>query len=188
VVTRNKDFKIVIASADASEVTLRLVGAFYAFGGYIATRAALTGHVIDRAIAAIGGNEPPRAERLQGLWMLCSAFVVLAGGVMLVLLLTASAWVFLASAIGQAAYLFWLAPRYFDAAEAPDPIGRRQTANAFATYSAATAFVFWASITGRLQSITQVPWQVLAAAAIAVIGYCGYAVWQFTRLVPSARV
>ena len=35
---------------------------------------------------------------------------------------------FAASALAQAAYIYVLAPRYFDAAEAPDARGRRQTA------------------------------------------------------------
>ena len=124
---------------DATDILLRLVGAFYAFAGVVASRVAVTSHFLDRAIAAIGGKPTPRAETLQFHWLLGSAILVLASGAALVLRIDIAAWLFLASALGQAAYILVLAPRYFDLHDPPDARGRRQTINAFVIYSAATA-------------------------------------------------
>ena len=125
---------------DAVELGLRARGAFYVFAGYVATRAALTSHLIDRALAAISGAKPAPAETAQSLWLLAAANLILIGGAALVLLLDAAAWIFVASALGQAAYLFVVAPVYFDASDPPDPNGRRQSTNAFVVYAAATVF------------------------------------------------
>jgi hypothetical protein len=106
---------------DAVELGLRAMGAFYVFAGYVATRAALTSHLIDRALAAISAAKPAPVETAQSLWVLGAANLILIGGAALVLLLDAAAWVFVASALGQAAYLFIVAPVYFDASDPPDP-------------------------------------------------------------------
>jgi hypothetical protein len=159
---------------DPISIILRLVGAFYAFAGVVATRAAVTSHFLDRAIAAIGGKPTPRAETLQFWWLLGSAVLVGAGGLALMLLLDIAAWLFLASALGQAAYIAVLAPRYFDVADPPDARGRRQTVNAFVVYAAATAFVLWALATGRLAGWRELPWPVPAAAAAALLAWLGY--------------
>ena len=165
---------------DFSEIMLRVVGAFYAFAGYAATRACLTSYFIDRAIAAIAAKKPTAAETMQAMWLLCAAALVLVGGVMLMLLLDAALWVFLASAVGQTLYLFFVAPRYFDLEEPPDAKGRQQSTNAFVVYCAATAFVLWATYTGRLVSWQDIWWPLLAAAAAAVAGHIGYVVSTLT--------
>ena len=85
-----------------------------------------------------------------------------------------AAWLFLASALGQAAYILVLAPRYFDLHDPPDARGRRQTINAFVIYSAATAFVLWALATGRLLYWRELPWPVAAIAAAAFVGWLAY--------------
>ena len=85
------------------------------------------------------------------------------------------------SALGQALYLLVLAPRYFDAEDPPDAAGRRQSWNAFVIYLAATAFVAWAALTGRLLEWRDVPWQLLAAAGVAIAAYAGHIAWQFLR-------
>jgi hypothetical protein len=166
---------------DLTELSQRAIGAFYTFAGYIAIRAALTSRLIDRAIAAIALEKETAAEKAQGAWLMSAALVVLAGGVLLMLLLDLAAWAFVASAVGQAAYLFVVAPRYFDVDEPPDARGRRQSTNAFVLYSAATAFVLWAYCTGRLIGWREVPWPVLAGAAAAVAAYAVYALWLFAR-------
>ncbi len=48
---------------DISQFMLRLLGAFYAFAGYIAGRAALTSRVLDQAIAALARRRPIPARR-----------------------------------------------------------------------------------------------------------------------------
>lgn len=158
------------------EVLLCVVGAFYAFAGYVATRAGLTSHFVDRAIAAIGGKKPSPVDTAQSYWLLSAATLVLAGGVALLVLLDIAVWLFLASAAGQAMYLFVVAPRYFDVADPPDSRGRRQSTNAFIIYLAATAFVVWAAATGKLVSGQQLGW-LLAVPAAAVIAHIAYVVW-----------
>src|SRR5262245_51003268 len=107
-----------------TDIVLRSIGAFYAFAGLIVVRVALSSRLIDQAIAALGASKPDAREEAQTLWHLASAVLVFASGVTLMLLLDVSAWIFLVSAAGQAAYLIWLAPRYFDLVEPPDPTGR----------------------------------------------------------------
>ncbi len=74
------------------------------------------------------------------------------------LLLDIAPWLFVISSIGQAVYLFVLAPRYFDVVDPPDEQGRRQTTNAFVIYVAATTLVVWAAVLDRLVSWRDVPW------------------------------
>lgn len=161
---------------DGVQIALFVIGAFYTFAGYVATRAALTSHLVDRAIAAIGGRRPTRREIAQSRWMLVAATLVLAGGLALIFLLDIAAWLFLASALGQAAYLFYVAPKYFDAEEPPDPVGRRQSQNAFMLYVLATAFVLWALSTGRLTSWQDAGWLPLAVIAALLALHVGYVV------------
>lgn len=164
-------------SAHWSEIALRLVGTFYAVAGIFGIKAALSSHLLDQAIAAIAAKRPSRVEALRNAWLLCAAILILAGGVMLMLLLAAAAWVFLASALAQALYLFVVAPRWLDLEDPPDARGRRQSTNAFVLFSAATALVLWASLTGRLLGIDEVPWPVRAGAATAVVAYVARSIW-----------
>src|SRR5687768_1216431 len=170
---------------DAVELALRAMGAFYVFAGYVATRAALTSHLIDRALAAISAAKPAPVETAQSLWLLGAANLILLGGAALVLLLDAAAWIFVASALGQAAYLFVVAPVYFDASDPPDPNGRRQSTNAFVVYAAATVFVIWAAAVGRLARWQEMPWQILAIAAAAAASHLAYTIWMFAKPLTS---
>ncbi len=56
----------------------------------------------------------------------------------------------------------------------PDERGRRQTTNAFVIYVAATALVLWADATGRLIPWREVPWPLVAAAAMTLAAYTVY--------------
>ncbi len=162
---------------EIADIALRLIGAFYAFAGYVATRAGLTSYFIDRAIAAIALKKPTAAETAQTVWLLGAAMLILAGGVLLMLLLDLAAWAFAASSLAQVAYLFYVAPRYFGVDDPPDPRGRRQSTNAFVVYTAATAFVVWAALTGRLVPWKDVPWQLLAIAGAAVAAHVARTIW-----------
>jgi len=133
-----------------TEFALIMIGAFYAFAGWVATRAALASLFMDRAIASISGQKPNASEMAQSYWLIAAANLILAGGVALVLRMNVALWLFLASAIGQAFYLYYLAPRIFDREDPPDAVGRAQTRNAFVLYLAATAFVVWAASRGAL--------------------------------------
>ena len=170
---------------DEIDLALRLMGAFYVFGGFVATRAALTSSLIDRALAALSSSRPSAAETPQSLWLLVAANVILAGGVALVLLIDLAAWIFLASALGQAAYLFYVAPRFFDTDDPPDATGRRQSTNAFVVYGAATAAVVWASAVGRLLNWQEMAWQSLALAVAAIMAHAAYTVWIFAKPITS---
>ena len=156
---------------EIADVALRAIGAFYAFAGYVATRAGLTSYFVDRAIAAIALKKPTAAETAQTVWLLCAATLILAGGVALMLLMQLAAWLFAASALAQIAYLFFIAPRYFDRDDPPDPRGRQQSTNAFVVYAAATLFVLWGAFKGRLLSWQDVPWPLLAAAGAALAAH-----------------
>jgi hypothetical protein len=175
---------------DVAEICLRLVGAFYTFAGYVATRAALTSYFLDRAIAAIAVKGPSPAETARFAWLLCAAILVLAGGLCLIVLLDFAVWLFLVSAIGQIAYLFFIAPRYFDVEEPPDPRGRQQSTNAFVVYCASTAFVLWGQLTGRLVSWDKVAPPLLAliiAVAAAHIGRIAFLLCKSPGTAPLAR-
>ncbi len=161
---------------ELTDIFLRVIGAFYAFAGFVATRAAMTSHFLDRAIAAIAAKKPSRMETAQTAWLLAASALVLAAGVLLLAGLELAAWVFAASALGQAAYIFFVAPYYFDREDPPDPRGRRQTTNAFVIFSAATAFVIWAAWRGRLTAIDEATTTELVAVAAALLLYAGYVV------------
>lgn len=159
---------------DIADLVLRLVGAFYVFAGIVAARAALTSRLIDVALERISMRMGPASERHLSTWLVLSAALVFAGGLALLLGLDEARWLFLVSAAGQAIYLFVLAPFYFDKAEPPDARGRRQTANAFVIYVAATALVWWAAATGKLIPLAAAPpWQ-LAAGAGGLVAYLGF--------------
>lgn len=166
---------------DGVKIVLCAIGAFYAFAGHVATRAALTSHFVDRAIAAIEGKRPSRVETVQSYWLLSAAALVLASGVALLFLLDVAAWLFLASAMGQALYLFCLAPLLFDVADPPEAGGRRGSVNAFVVYAAATALVVWAVARGELESWQDVAWPWLALPAAVVGAHVGYVVWTIAR-------
>ena len=172
---------------DGTDIGLRLVGAFYVFAGYAATRATLMSLFLDRAIAAIGATKPKRAELARSYWLLGAAFVVMAGGATLIALLDVAAWLFLASAVGQAAYLFIIAPRMLDADDPPDEVGRRQSTNAFIIYLAATAYVVWALSAGKLESVRTAHPLALAAVAVVMLLHVGYVIRGVTGFGSSAR-
>lgn len=153
---------------DAIDLLLRFVGAFYVFAAYVGARASLMSLLIDRAIAAIGGTAPPRADLFKSYWLIAASVIVMIGGAALLFLLDVAVWAFLASSVGQAIYLFYVAPRYFDAEDPPDETGRRQSLNAFVLYLMATAGVVWAASAGRLAGVTEVSWPLVAAPAAMV--------------------
>ena len=159
---------------DVVDLLLRLIGAFYVFAAYMAARAGVMSLLIDRAIAAISLEQPARADILKAYWLLAASVLVMASGATLLFLLDVAVWAFLASALGQAIYLFVLAPRYFDAEEPPDEVGRRQTINAFTIYLVATAFVVWAFGDGRLSSVAVASWVALAGSSALVVALVGY--------------
>jgi len=159
-----------------TDIVVRVVGAFYAFAGFVATRAGLTSHFLDRAIAAIAAKKPSRSETARTIWLIGSAALVLVGGVLLLAGLRIAAWAFVASSIGQAAYIYFIAPRYFDRDDPPDPRGRQQTTNAFVIFTAATAFVLWAAARDRLTPLDEATAVELAAVGAALALYAAFVI------------
>ena len=172
---------MALAAPDLTEVALRLVGAFYAFAGVVTMRAGIASRFIDVATAAIGGEAAKPAETGRAFWMLVAGIVVLAGGVALALRVDLAAILFTVSALAQAVYLGFVAPRLLDPSDPPDAMGRQQTINAFVLYLAATAYVLWAYLTGRLDSWHSLPWPILPLAATVVGAYAGYALIKFFK-------
>ena len=172
---------------DGTDLTLRLIGAFYVFAAYVGARATLMMLLMDRAIAAIALEQPSRRELLKSYWLLAASVLVMAGGAALVTLLDGAVWAFLASSIGQAFYLFVAAPRYFDAEDPPDATGRRQSVNAFVIYLFATAFVVWAFASERLSSVWETSWPALAVPAALVAAHVIYIAWNTVRPLPSNK-
>jgi hypothetical protein len=165
----------------ALEIVQLLIGGFYVFAGVLITRVALTSRVLDQAIAAISAEQPSRADTLLTAWHLASATLILAGGAALMLRLEAAVWLFLAAALAQAAYLFVIAPNYFDRSDPPDAKGRQQTTNAFFVYSAATAFVVWCYANTQLRPWSDVGWPILALAGAIVAAHIAYIAWGLSR-------
>ena len=158
---------------ELTDVVLRVIGAFYAFGGLVATRAGLMSQIIDKAIAAIALKKPTPTGTAQNAWMITTAAVVLIGGVLLLAGLQLAAWVFVASSLGQAAYIYYVAPRFFDRDD-ESGAGRRATTNAFVIYLAATAFILWAAYRGRLVTLDEASTPALVAVAAGLLLYAGY--------------
>ncbi len=74
----------------------RAVGLFYLLGGLLTVRAGRTETFLDDAIARIGGEPTDPAERLRGWSMLAIGLLTAASGLLLVLLLKAAVYAFLA--------------------------------------------------------------------------------------------
>lgn len=163
---------------DVFQLVLCAIGGFYAFAGHVATRAALTSLFVDRAIAALDTKPVSRAELARSCWLLTAATLVLAGGLALLFLLDVAHWLFLVSSLGQAVYLFWLAPRYLDVEDPPDALGRRRSINAFIIYLVATAIVIWAYTVGKLESWEEADLPIVALATLIVAAHIGYVLWS----------
>jgi hypothetical protein len=168
-----------VASFHFSHAVLIAVGAFYTFAGFVGIRAALQSRLIDVAIAGISMDKPPAAETGRGLWLLVGAFIVLAGGLFLILRLEWAAAAFAMSALGQAFYLLVLAPLVFDRDDPPDVKGRQQTINAFILYCAATLFVLWAYRTGKLMPAYATGWPAVYGALAILAAAFAWGLFRF---------
>ncbi len=168
-------------SAGLAEIPLRLVGAFYVFAGYFATRVTLMTSFAENATATLSGKPPERMATLKAAWLLLTSTLVLAGGVLLALLIDGAQWVFLVSVVIQFAYLFALAPRYFDKFDAPTASGRRQNVNAFFIYCSATFFVLWAAEGGYLRPFSAQPRPVPAIVVVAMLAHVVFVIRGLRR-------
>lgn len=156
---------------DGIDAGLIVMGAFYAFAGIVAARAAVMSNILDEALSKISMKPTPPVERHLFWWLFSSSVVVFLGGVALMLRSEPALWLFVLSAAGQAFYLMLLAPRYFDRDDPPDAQGRSKTTNAFYVYLVATALVAFAASSGRLRGLDKIPSAELYIGLAAVAAY-----------------
>lgn len=158
------------------EIVLRVIGAFYCFGSIIGARMITRYSFLDHALEAISGKKQPWAERFRERLMLAGLVPVVAGGLALMFLSPFAPWLFVLSAIWQALYLGWFAPRYLDAHDDPGEDGRAKTWRAFWGYLVATALVLAAAYAGFLRG----PGSLIAfgVGAVATAAFAGWTFWS----------
>lgn len=161
-----------------SQVVAVAIGAFYVFAGVVVLRATALDRVMDALLAAL--NDPSGAkEKMRSRILIGGALLTLASGVALMLLSPLAVPVFLANLAWQGGYLLW-AERALPPEDDDDARGRRQTKNAFVVCLAATAFVFWLAVQGRLR-----PWDVplqTMAIDVAVVVAAVVVSWVFIQM------
>jgi hypothetical protein len=174
---RQGSFEDMPDALDPIAVLLRFIGAFYAFAGIIAGRAALTSGVLDAALSGISGKRPSLRERALTWWLTAASWTVFVSGILLMILAREAMWAFILCALIQGTYLWIAAPYYFDIEDPPDALGRRSTTNAFFIYMGATLFVIWAS--GHyLTPVADLNAMLGGAAGIAIAVFGAHLVWQ----------
>ena len=131
----------------------RGVGLFYLVGGLFVLRAARIERLLDEAIYKITLEkpEPDPADRLRLRLgnMFAIAILTMVSGVLLIFLLRAAVYAFLANAALQGAYLTW-ARRALPPTDADAGRGRRRSTNAFIVWLVMTALVLLLFEQGRL--------------------------------------
>lgn len=159
-------------------VLLAVIGLFYIFAGLVLARQVMLDRVLTRAIEMISFEKPSRLERFETAWMTSGAILVFASGAALLVLSGIAVWLFAAALLQQVIYLTWLAPRYFDRDEEPDPAGRRQSINAAFIFGACALGVAAAGLSGKLLPLTGdgMPSLVAAGSMLAI-----YVVWIAIR-------
>lgn len=156
---------------DAIDITARLVGAFYTFGGIMALRALAMDSVLDQALASLSLSGPDADDVLRRRILAATSVVTGVAGLSLVLLSGWAAWLFLLNLGLQAGWLVFAARR-FPPTDESEALGRRRVANAAVIWSVATAMVFWLRGEERLGAITD-RWSL----AILVVAALAMAVW-----------
>ncbi|MDP2259348.1 MAG: hypothetical protein Q8J89_06500 [Caulobacter sp.] len=162
---------------DVIDITARLVGVFYVFGGIVTLRALAMDSILDQALASLTLSRPDPEEGLRR-WILAATSVVTGvSGLSLVLLSGWAPWLFLLNLGLQAGWLIFAGKR-FPPEDESEVHGRRQVANAALFWAVATAMVLWLNDHERLAILTE-PWRgaALAFAALAM------AVWVARQLV-----
>lgn len=84
-----------------------LVGGFYALVGVFGLHQARMNALLDRALAQISLKPTPRSDRIEGVYLYAGSLAVFLSGAALLFLRDWAGWLFLATALLQAAYLLW---------------------------------------------------------------------------------
>lgn len=175
----NTDLVSLLDARALSELGLRLLGAFYMFAGVVAVRATTMDRFLDQALAGISMEPMSKAEQWRGIWLLAASIFIGASGLALIMLLDVALWLFVVSALGQAAFLFYVAPRFFDVIDPPDLRGRQVSINAFVVYCVVTALVGLAAVTGTLKSWEALPLWLPEGAVLVFMLWAGIGVAKY---------
>lgn len=163
------------------DILLQLVGAFYMFAGIVLVRAVMLDRLITTATDAITATPANPSERHRTGYSLLLATMTFLSGLGLMSLCDIAVYLFVVNLLLQAAYLFWIAPRYLDTPETAQSTGRRQSTNAFVVFGAATALAIWAAGIGRLQPVMDASPTSLAMVAGLAAVFLGYIAWMHLR-------
>jgi hypothetical protein len=140
---------VVDSGMDLMDLLPRFVGAFYAFGGWVALRTLITNDALDRMLGLLQAETPGRDETIRR-WVLgVSSLLTALSGVALALMSRWAVPLFVANLAAQAGWLIW-ARTAFPPEDAEDARGRRAVINAAVGYSAVTALTIWLDWRGRL--------------------------------------
>ncbi len=170
------------------DIILRIFGAFYVLAGIVLARTVLTSRLLDQALAAITLSRVDPKEQLKERYSLVLACLTFTSGLALLCLSSTAVWLFLAGAIAQAAFIYWIAPRYVDAPEDGASLGRQQSTNAFVIYSAIAALVAWSAHIGRLKAWAELSDITVSAAAATLVAFAGYLIWAHVKTtLPRSR-
>lgn len=161
-----------------TDFVLTLLGGFYIFAGVMLCRASLTSHLIDRVLEALDGGAPAWVERARTWFTVLLAIPIFAGGTLLMFRSELAVWPFITASLLQAVFYGWIAPRYLDFLDPPDPRGRQQSMNAFVLYAAATAYVVWAYYIGALLAWHDTSLPIRFIAIVSIGGFAAYLVWK----------
>lgn len=134
---------------DAIDITARLIGAFYIFGGVMGLHAAARDGILDKALAALTMTPPHPDEALRRRILTTGAVLTGVSGGALLLLAGVASWLFLLNLAFQAGWLVFAARR-FPPMDQDEAIGRRRVANAAVVWAVATALVLWLDYANRL--------------------------------------
>jgi hypothetical protein len=167
----------------ALDILLQMIGAFYMFAGIVLARAVMMDRLITGATDAIIGSrmQVNWQERARTLYAIVLATMTYLSGLGLMSLCDLAVYLFIATMLVQALFLFWLAPQYLDTPEISQSRGRQQSTNALVVFSAATAFVTWAASIGRLQPVMEASATSLLMVGGLVAVFLGYVGWMYVR-------
>lgn len=147
----------------------RVVGAFYAIGGWLAVKAVASGDMLDRMLTALKAARPGRNEQIRR-WVLGAVAVMTClSGIALVLMSRWALPLFLVNLLAQAGWIAW-ARTAFPPEDEDELRGRRAVTNAAVGYTAATALVVWLDWRGTLAPFSDPVVPLVLGLAAAGLG------------------
>ncbi len=168
-----------------AEIGLMLIGGFYVYAGFVATRGALATALFDRAMAQNAGRETPPLDTLRTLWLLAGSASIAVSGATLVLLLDASRYVFVAAAVIQGTYLHVASPYLFEKASAETGRDQVLARMAYMIFLAATLLVLIAGHFGLLRGLAAVSTTSLVLVAVVAAAITGIGLWRTSGPTPG---